>query len=85
LGLDIPVEPPTDYLTRAIITCFYYASRGRSYISGMAVMPLPISVKGITDVITAHPVFVDRDILDPCVFALDDEFLSEQRNNSDKG
>ena len=85
LQIEVPDEPETDYQIRSAITAFYYASRGRSYLSGMSVMPLPISVRDITDVVSAHPICMDRAVLDPCVFAIDDEFLSEQKKSSDKG
>ena len=84
LNLDVPPEPDVDYVIRAAITVFYYASRGRSYLGGMSIIPLPISVKDITNVVHAHPTFIDRSILDPCVFAIDDEFLSENQKSSDK-
>lgn len=84
LQIDVPDEPDTDDQIRSIITVFYYASRGRSYLSGMTIMPLPISVRDITDVVSAHPIYIDRDILDPCVFAIDDVFLSECKKDSDK-
>ncbi len=85
LNLDVPVEPETDYQIRSAITAFYYASRGRSYLSGMSVMPLPISVRDITDVVSAHPICMDRSFLDPLVFAIDDEFLANNNKDSDKG
>ena len=84
LKLEVPEEPDIDYEIRAAITTFYYASRSRSYLSGMTVIPLPIGVKDITNVVDAHPVYVDREVLDACVFAIDDEFMSESQKISDK-
>lgn len=84
LQLEVPEEPDIDYEIRAAITTFYYASRSRSYLSGMTVIPLPIGVKDITNVVDAHPVYVDREVLDACVFAIDDEFMSENQKSSDK-
>lgn len=77
IGLDIPIEPSSDYDVYAVINTFYLANRGRGYLSGMAVSPLPLSVRDISDVLTAHPVMLDRDVLDGCVFAIDDIYLSE--------
>lgn len=77
MQLQAPDEAETDGFVRAVLGTFYLASRGRSYIGGMSVMPMPLSVKDITDVLDAHPVFVDRSILDPCIFAIDDSYLSE--------
>lgn len=76
LDLAVPDEPDTDYFIRAVLGTFYLANRGRSYISGMAVMPLPISVRDITDVLAAHPIYIDRNTLDPCIFAIDDAYIS---------
>ena len=77
LNIDVPDEPEINYEIRAAITVFNYASRSRRYLSGMAVAPLPIGVKDVSDVVTAHPVYVDREVLDACVFAIDDEFMAE--------
>lgn len=77
IGLDIPIEPSSDYDVYAVINTFYLANRGRGYLSGMAVSPLPLSVRDISDVLAAHPVMLDRDVLDGCVFAIDDIYLSE--------
>ncbi len=78
LGLDIPNEPPSDYTTHEVISTFYLASRGRAYVGGMAVMPLTLSVRDINEVLQAHPVFADRELLDSCVFALDAIYLADQ-------
>ena len=78
LGLDVPSEPISDYTTHEIINTFYLASRGRSYIGGMAVTPLTLSVRDINEVLQAHPVFIDRELLDSCIFALDAIYLEEQ-------
>lgn len=64
----------------AAIAAFHYADRGRSYLSGMSVQPLPLSVRDITDVVEIHPMYVARGILDPCVFAIDDHYLNEWYN-----
>ena len=77
IGLDVPNEPPTSYDIHAVISTFYLANRGRGYLSGMAVSSLPLSVRDISDVLMAHPVMIDRDVLDGCVFAIDDIYLSE--------
>ncbi|AKG19818.1 hypothetical protein AAX09_07505 [Moraxella bovoculi] len=57
---------------------FYLASRARRYI-GMTGTPLPLTVRDISDVIDAHPTLIDRETIDEGVFAIDDEWLSEVR------
>lgn len=84
IGLDIPIEPSSDYDVYAVINTFYLANRGRGYLSGMAVSPLPISVRDISHVLTAHPVLIERDVLDACVFAIDDIYLSEASEKAKK-
>ena len=84
IGLDIPIEPSSDYDVYAVINTFYLANRGRGYLSGMAVSPLPLSVRDISDVLAAHPVMLDRDVLDGGVFALDDIYLSESNEKAKK-
>ena len=83
IGLDVPNGPPTSYDIHAVISTFYLANRGRAYLSGMAVSPLPLSVRDISDVLAAHPVMLDRDVLDGCVFALDDIYLSEANEKAE--
>ena len=84
IGLDIPIEPSSDYDVYAVINTFYLANRGRAYLSGMAVSPLPLSVRDISDVLAAHPIMLDRDVLDGCVFAIDDIYLSESNEKAEK-
>lgn len=84
IGLDIPIEPISDYYVYAVINTFYLANRGRGYLSGMAVSPLPLSVRDISHVLTAHPVLIERDVLDACVFAIDDIYLSESNEKTKK-
>lgn len=84
IGLDIPIEPSSDYDVYAVISTFYLANRGRGYLSGMAVSPLPLSVRDISHVLTAHPVLIERDVLDACVFAIDDIYLSEASEKAKK-
>ena len=84
IGLDIPIEPSSDYDVYAVINTFYLANRGRGYLSGMAVSPLPLSVRDISHVLTAHPVLIERDVLDACVFAIDDIYLSEASGKAKK-
>ena len=84
IGLDVPNGPPTNYDIHAVISTFYLANRGRAYLSGMAVSPLPLSVRDISHVLAAHPVTLDRDVLDGCVFAIDDIYLSESNETAKK-
>ena len=58
--------------------------RGRTYLGGMAVVPMRISVRDITDVLAAHPVLMDREVLDSCVFALDEVDLTEFNERQEK-
>lgn len=83
IGLDVPNEPPTNYDIHAVISTFYLANRGRAYLSGMAVSPLPLSVRDINEVLAAHPVMLERDVLDGCVFAIDDIYLSEANEKAE--
>lgn len=50
-------------------------------------MPMRLSVRDINDVLAAHPVLMDREVLDSCVFALDDIFMADamgkQKQNGD--
>ena len=84
IGLNVPNEPSTNYDIHAVISTFYLANRGRGYLSGMAVSPLPLSVRDINDVLAAHPVLIERDVLDACVFAVDDIYLSESNEKAEK-
>lgn len=84
LGLEIPDEPISDYTTYEIINVFYLASRGRAYLGGMSAVPMRLSVRDINDVLAAHPVLIDRSILDSCVFALDDIYMTELNAKIDK-
>ena len=40
-------------------------------------LPMPLTVRSVTDVVEAHPVSLPRDILDSCVFALDEIYLTD--------
>ena len=80
----MPSEPVSDYFTYSIINTFYWASRGRSYVSGMAVKPLPLGVADITNTLNAHPVLLEREIIDSCVFAIDDIFLKDLQQDNNK-
>ena len=75
MGLSVADEAPTDYYTHAIINLFWLANRGRGYLSGMTVSPLPLTVKDISDVLQAYPIDLPRDWVDKAVFAIDDEYL----------
>ena len=50
----------------------------------MSVMPLPLGVREITDALEAHPVYIDRGVLDPCVFALDDAYLNNINESAEQ-
>lgn len=76
VGLSIPAEAESNYEIQAILNVFYLACRGRKYVGGMSIVPLPLSVRDISDVVEAHITHIARERLDPCVFALDDEWLN---------
>lgn len=78
IGLDVPDEAETDFEVNSVLQVFYYASRSRHYTSGTSVIPLPLSVRQISDVVEVHTCMLDRATLDECVFALDDIWLAEQ-------
>ena len=67
---------PTDYWVNAVIETFWLASRGRSYLSAMAIIPLPLTVAQISDVLAVYPLPFYREWIDKAVFAIDDEYLS---------
>ncbi len=76
VGLQLPNEPVCDDKTYDVITTFWLADRGRNYLSGMAVMPLPLTVQNISEVVAVYPVAMERHTLDQAVFAIDDEYLA---------
>lgn len=80
--MPIPDEPYTDYFIESIINVFSLLNRGRRYASGLAVAPLPLSVGDITDVVYAHPTAISREILDTCIFGLDDIWLKDYNDKS---
>lgn len=81
VGLDVADEPVSDYDTYSIINTFWLANRSRSYVSGMAISPLPLTVGNISEVLAVYPVIMDRQCLDRAVFAIDDEYLEMVRTN----
>lgn len=81
LGLALPEPPTYDVTTQQVIQAFILISRARRYIEGS---PLPLTVRDITDVVTAHPIDMPRNILDYIIFALDEIVLSEKQKLKDK-
>ena len=79
--MSVPDEPPTDQFIYSILITYSYTCRGRRYAEGC---PLPISVRDITDVVTAHPISISRNILDSAIFAIDDIVLSEHKENQNR-
>lgn len=61
-------------MVNATIETFWLANRGRSYLSGMTVIPLPLTVGQISDVLAVYPLPLNREWID-AVFAIDDEYL----------
>lgn len=74
LGIDAPEPPSYDAVIQDVMQTFYMVARGRSYTDGQ---PLPISVRNITDVVSVHPIDVDRNVLDSIIFELDNLVLDE--------
>ena len=75
----MPNEPDCDYMVQEIIKVFYLADRGRGYLSGMSVSPMPLTVQNISEVVAVYPSVLDRELLDGCVFDIDDEYLALAR------
>lgn len=75
--------PDCDDVGLAIIHIFYLASRSRRYISGMATIPLPLTVQDISEVLAVYPVIASRDVIDGGVFAIDEIWLDEWRGSQD--
>lgn len=67
--------PDCDDVGLATINIFYLASRSRNYIGGMTAIPLPLCVQDISDVLAVYPVLASRELVDNCVFAIDDVWL----------
>lgn len=44
-----------------------------------------LSVRDITEVVTAHPVAIPRAVLDKAIFEIDDMVLAEQRKPKQDG
>lgn len=62
-------------MVNAVIETFWLANRGRSYLSGMAVIPLPLTVGQVSDVLAVYPLPLNREWIDRAVFAIDDVWL----------
>lgn len=62
-------------MVNAMIETFWLANRGRSYLSSMTVIPLPLTVGQISDVLAVYPLPLHREWIDRAVFAIDDEYL----------
>lgn len=79
LELEVPDEPEKNHYVHAILGTFYLADRGRSFVSGMTIIPQFISVKDITNVLEAHPVYMSRKMLDHCIFELDSILIADRQ------
>lgn len=79
--MKLPEPPAYDVTTQQIIQAFILISRARRYIEGSL---LPLTVRDITDVVTAHPIDIPRNILDYIIFALDEIVLNERQKFKDK-
>lgn len=73
----MPAEPETSYFVEYIIEIFLKAHRDRDYFVGMAVVPKRIRFKDISDIVEVYPSVLNREVLDTCVIALDDLWMSE--------
>ncbi|WP_158078967.1 hypothetical protein [Moraxella caviae] len=45
----------------------------------MGAVALPLTVKDISDVLFAHPVYLSRTVIDSVIFALDNLWLEQNR------
>ena len=80
--MQIPEPPQYDGDIQDIIETYQLIVRGRNYIEGQ---PMRLSVRDITEVVTAHPVAIPRSVLDKAIFEIDDMVLSEQRKPKQDG
>lgn len=76
--------PDCDDVGLAIIHIFYLASRSRRYIGGMVTIPLPLTVQDISEVLAVYPVLASRELIDNCVFAIDEIWLDGWGKSQDK-
>ena len=70
----MPNAIKSDSLTNQIVSVFHLAERSRQYHNSV---PLELSVRDITDVVSVHPVPLHREILDEIIFMLDDYKLQK--------
>lgn len=82
LGVQSPVEPPTDFFIEYIIDVFYKAHRSRPYTTGFAVTPMHLGIRQISDVVEVYPSMISREILDYCILAIDLAWMDKHGNNS---
>ncbi|NYR09612.1 hypothetical protein [Psychrobacter sp. BI730] len=80
--MQIPEPPQFDGDIQDIIETYQLIARGRNYIEGQ---PTRLSVRDITEVVTAHPVAIPRGVLDKVIFAIDDMVLDEHRKTKSDG
>lgn len=69
-------------MVNAMIETFWLANRGRSYLSGMTVIPLPLTVGQVSDVLAVYPLPLHREWIDGAVFAIDDEYLKMTQDSN---
>jgi len=70
--MRVPKEPDRDAITEHLIKIYHFASRGRRFIAGLAgAIPIPISVREISDWLEAHPSPLSREVIDTALFAID--------------
>lgn len=84
MGEPVPNPPECDDVGFGIIQTFYLASRGRGYVGGMAVTPLPLTVQNVSDVLDIYPVLASREVIDNGVFAIDELWLDEWAKSQNK-
>lgn len=68
--------PPLDAITGHVLGVYRKVVRSRRYatvggLEGTRLVPLPLTVRDITDTLEAHPTPLCREEIDTCVFALD--------------
>lgn len=70
--MRMPDEPDNDPITMYLIDVYRRVSKARRYlVGGNKGIPLPLTVRDITDWVDAHPTPLSREELDQAIFSLD--------------
>ncbi|HFE9867093.1 hypothetical protein PGJ97_06775 [Acinetobacter baumannii] len=69
-------KPEYSFTSHAILTAYNIISRSRRYEQGI---PLSLDISAISAYCEQYELPVDRDILNDCIFAIDNLFLDESQ------